>query len=198
MTIWSGLARIDEPDRVQGVVADKVGRRDEAVVVYAFGVFHIDAAIVVGDAGRSHVVEIRLHDRIGGGADHAQLQPMTQHIPRRGHRLMNPRGHGLQLQIERQSLLAVLPTPSRLLISAQGHREVADAVSVYAQIAGFDKVSQMVGLVQITRPDAGGQTELRAIGESGNIPPQTQTASPRPPGRKSHHASCEYLARRRS
>ena len=75
-----GLARHDALDGVHDVAADRVDTGAERVVAERIGVRREDATVVIGHAHRSHVVEVGLHDRVGGRRHHAELAPPAQNI----------------------------------------------------------------------------------------------------------------------
>ena len=69
--------------RVERVLADHLGAGHEGVVAHGLGVGRENPAVVVGDAGRPHHLEIGLHDGVGRGPEHAELAPPAENVSHR-------------------------------------------------------------------------------------------------------------------
>ena len=68
---------------VEHITGDDVRCRSEAIVAYGIGIRREDAAVVIGHAGRSHVVEVRLNHVLVDGpiTPNLRRQPKTSVIP---------------------------------------------------------------------------------------------------------------------
>ena len=65
------------------VLADHLRSRHERVVAHGLGIGRKNPAVVVGDAGRPHHLEIGLHDRVGRRPEHAELAPPAENVSHR-------------------------------------------------------------------------------------------------------------------
>src|SRR5712691_1961026 len=76
----SGLAAHHPIDRAVKIGADRFDHALELGVVGERKVADMDAADVVGDAGRPHGVGLRLHDGVGRGDDDAELETIAETV----------------------------------------------------------------------------------------------------------------------
>src|ERR1700726_2215942 len=83
--------------------------------------------------------------------------------PSHGFPLCELGDHGLGLEVVLERVVAHLPAPARLLVAAEWHRRVKDAVAVDPHRAGAQAVGGPVRLVDVARPDPRRKAEARVV-----------------------------------
>src|SRR5271170_4934060 len=75
-----GRTRHDAPYGIDHVTSNHCRRGLETVVAHRGRIWCENAAVMVGHAARAHVVEVGLHDRVGGWYNHTKLPSPTKYV----------------------------------------------------------------------------------------------------------------------